>query len=129
MTGNTYILVFDKALYYGEKLKHTLINPNQVRAYGISLWDNTFDQQARPLSVKVNDDLQMPLRAAGTKLLFTTRVPTTSLELETCERIQMTSASPWNPSDVLMVQATHQGGSAPHTCHPWKRPIATADSA
>ncbi|KAI2502013.1 Reverse transcriptase (RNA-dependent DNA polymerase) [Fragilaria crotonensis] len=124
VTGKTYILVFNEALYYGAKLDHTLINPNQVRAYGIPFWDNPFDQ-ARPLSVEVNNDLHIPLRPVGTKLLFTTRVPT-SLELETCEHVQMTSASPWNPSDVAMLQATHQGGSTVHP--PWKRQIATVDS-
>ena len=35
-----FILVFNKALYYGTKLDHFLINPNQVRADGIPFWDN-----------------------------------------------------------------------------------------
>ncbi|KAI2507356.1 Reverse transcriptase (RNA-dependent DNA polymerase) [Fragilaria crotonensis] len=77
------------------------------------------------LYLEVNNDLHIPLRTVGTKLLFTTRVPT-SLELETCEHVQMTSASPWNPSDVAMLQAAHQGGSTVHP--PWKRQIATVDS-
>ena len=29
--GRTYILVFHESLYYGEKLPHSLINPNQIR--------------------------------------------------------------------------------------------------
>jgi hypothetical protein len=122
VSGMTYILVFNEALYYGDKLDHTLINPNQVRSYGIPFWDNPFDP-ARSLSIDVNDDFHIPLRTFGTKLLFTTRVPTPH-ELATCEHVQMTSAVPWNPADVLMVQATHQGGSA----HPWRRQVATADS-
>ena len=32
VTEKTYILVFHEALYYGERLDHSLINPNQVRA-------------------------------------------------------------------------------------------------
>jgi len=35
--GGTYILVINEALWFGEKMQHTLINPNQVRAYGVSL--------------------------------------------------------------------------------------------
>lgn len=35
----TFILVFHESLYYGERLDHSLINPNQLRAYGISFWD------------------------------------------------------------------------------------------
>ncbi len=115
--------MFNEALYYGEKLDHTLINPNQVLSYGIPIWDNPFDP-ARPLSIEVNSDLHISLRTAGTKLLFTTRVPT-AIELETCEHIQMTSAAPRNPSDITMLQATTQGGSK---SHPWKRQVASIDS-
>ena len=32
--GQTYILVFHESLYYGTRLKHSLINPNQVRGLG-----------------------------------------------------------------------------------------------
>jgi len=34
-TGKTFILVFHEALYYGMSLDHSLINPNQVRHFGI----------------------------------------------------------------------------------------------
>jgi hypothetical protein len=54
-TGMTYILVFNEALYYGSKLDHTLINPNQVRNYGIAgFWDNPFDKE-RGLLIDVNN--------------------------------------------------------------------------
>jgi hypothetical protein len=122
-TGITYILVFNESLYYGDNLDHTLINPNQVRSYGIPFWDNPFDPN-RPLSIEVDNNLHIPLRTAGTKLMFSSRVPTAT-ELTTCEHIQMTSSTPWNPSDVTMLQATNQGGRT----HPWKRQIATVDSA
>ena len=39
-SGITYILVLNKALYYGMRLDHSLINPNQVRQFGIPLWDS-----------------------------------------------------------------------------------------
>jgi hypothetical protein len=123
ITGKTFILVFHESLYYGERLNHTLINPNQVRSYGIPFWDNPYDT-TRPISIEVHDELQIPLRTVGTKVVFTTRVPT-AYELEKSDHIHMTSAAPWNPAEVLMVQATHQGGSI----QPWKRQIATVDSA
>ena len=121
-TGKTYILVFHKSLYYGERLDHSLINPNQVRAYGIPFWDNPYDN-ARSLSIDVDNNLHIPLRAVGTKVLFTTRIPTQH-ELNTCTHVCMTSSTLWNPADVSMVQATHQGGSE----HPWKRQVVLADS-
>ena len=42
-TGQTYILVFNKSLYYGPKLDHSLINPDQVRHYGIPFDDNPYN--------------------------------------------------------------------------------------
>ena len=127
VTGNTYILVFHGSLYYGDKLDHTLINPNQVRSFGIPFWDNPFDP-TRSLSIEVSDDLHIPLRTRGTKVAFTTRVPTAD-ELEKNDHVHMTSAHPWNPADVHMVQATHRGGGT-HRTHPtmWKRHIATVNS-
>ena len=32
-TEEVYILIFNESLYYGTRLDHSLINPNQVRAY------------------------------------------------------------------------------------------------
>ena len=126
ITGKTYILVFHEALYYGDKLDHTLINPNQVRAYGIPFWDNPFDA-SHTLSIDVDNNLTIPLRTVGTKVMFRTRVPT-PYELETSDHIHMTSSTPWNPAEVvMMVQATNQGGNT-HDPHPWKRQIETIDS-
>ena len=44
VTGQTYILVINEGLYYGNKMDHSLINPNQIRDYGIPLWDNAYDK-------------------------------------------------------------------------------------
>jgi hypothetical protein len=74
-TGTTYILVFNEALYYGIKLDHSLINPNQVRSYGIGFWDNPFDH-TRGLIIDVNDELKIPMQLRGTKIQFSTRTPT-----------------------------------------------------
>ena len=89
ISGDTYILVFHETLSYGTKLDHSLINPNQVRAYGIPFWDNPYDPD-RGLSIDVNDSLHIPLQPVGTKLQFCTRVPVTQ-ELQDCEHISMTS--------------------------------------
>ncbi len=120
----TFILVFNESLYYGDCLDHTLINPNQVCAFGIPFWDNPYDT-ARSLSIDVDADLTVPLRAHGTKLMFRTRVPTQE-ELSMCEHIQMTSPHPWNPTEVSLLQATRQGGQISRPT--WKRQVATVDS-
>jgi hypothetical protein len=116
-TGTTFILVFHESLYYGTALDHSLINPNQVRAYGIPLWDNPYDA-TRNLGIEVNEDLFIALHTAGTKIHFRTRVPSAQ-ELQDCAHVQMTSSSPWDPTNIMMVQALHQGG----TTMPWQRPL------
>jgi hypothetical protein len=114
ITGDTYILVFNESLFYGEKLDHSLVNPNQLQAYVIPLWDNPYDPM-HSLSIEVNSMMTIPLRAFGTKVGFRTRTPMT-VELQTCEHIQMTSPHTWTPSDVQMIQATEQDKASP-----WKR--------
>jgi hypothetical protein len=90
--GLTYILLFNEALYDGTKLDHSLINPNQIRSYGIDFWDNPFDRE-RGLLIDVNEELKIPMHSNGTKIQFATRTPTEE-ELKDCPRIVMTSPHP-----------------------------------
>ena len=124
VSGNTFILVFHESLFYGSKLDHSLINPNQVRAYGIPFWDNPYDPH-HALTIEANDSVHIALQPLGTKLLFRTRVPT-AFELQSCEHVIMTSPHLWNPSDVLMVQRIDQGGRTDYI--PWKRQLSSAST-
>ena len=36
-TGQNYILILNEALWMGDSMQHTLINPNQLRHYGITV--------------------------------------------------------------------------------------------
>ncbi|CAJ1962218.1 unnamed protein product [Cylindrotheca closterium] len=98
-TGSTFILIINEALYYGNKLDHSLFNPNQIRSYGTPLWDNPYDDM-HEIGIEATD-LFIPLRSRGTKLLFGTRAPTKK-ELETCHHIELTSKVPWEPSTVQL---------------------------
>ena len=99
-TGETYILVINEALYYGTKLDHSLINPNQIRAYGIGFWDNPYDKD-KGLWVEMDKASMIQMRTKGTKVLFDTRSPTPK-ELATCHHIQLTSKAEWNPTKLIM---------------------------
>ena len=79
-------------------MDHSLINPNQIRAYCIPLWDNPFDP-AHPTQIDVDDSIVIPLQGQGTKLQFDTRVPTRQ-ELNECPHITMTSPLPWDPTNI-----------------------------
>ena len=39
-TGQTYILVFNEALWMGDTMSNTLVNPNQLRHFGTTVQDN-----------------------------------------------------------------------------------------
>ena len=99
-TGTTYLLVFNEALYYGNKLNHTLINPNQIQHNGIDYWDNPYDHR-RGLCIDIDRGPAIPLALDGTKVSFQSRAPT-QYELDTCEYVEMTSSVPWDPHDVKL---------------------------
>ena len=96
----TYILVVHEALYFGTKLNHSLLNPNQIRMHGIPLWDNVFDPNHPEIGLDLGD-LFIPFKTKGTKLLFSTRAPTEK-ELQECPHIHLTSRVPWEPSKVRL---------------------------
>ena len=52
MDGTAYLLIFHQSLWMGDKLDHTLDNPNQLQSYGVRVQDNPFD--AKPLSITTN---------------------------------------------------------------------------
>ena len=49
-TSQTYMLVFNKSLYYGPNLENTSTNPNQVRNYGMQFNDNPYDKKTAYIS-------------------------------------------------------------------------------
>ena len=98
-TNNTYILVLNECLYYGMKLEHSLFNPNQLRHFGVDVWDNAYDPHHTPSIKCHNDDMTIPLSKKGTKVYFTTRSPTDE-ERNKCHHIQLTSPREWNPESI-----------------------------
>ena len=98
VSGATFILVINEGLFYGSKLDHSLINPNQIRANGIGFWDNPYDE-VNGLHMDVTGVLDVPLQKEGTKIFFNTRTPTSN-ELLNCTHVELTSIAPWNPHDV-----------------------------
>ena len=42
ISGKRLILVFNKALWLGDQMQHTLINPNQLRSFGMLVKDEPF---------------------------------------------------------------------------------------
>ena len=102
VTNETFIIVINEALYYGAKLDHSLINPNQIRSFGLDFWDNPYDT-SKGLSIDVDEAVSIALTAQGTKISFESRAPTEK-ELNECHRIEITAKQEWNPSKVRLGQ-------------------------
>ena len=99
-TGQTFILVLHECLYYGNKLDHSLINPNQLRFGGTPVWDNPYDS-SHDTSIECSDGLTIPLKFDGVKGIFQSRSPTTQ-ELNDCVHVHLTSDREWNPHNVSL---------------------------
>ena len=97
-TGQTYILVFNEALWMGDSMKSTLFNPNQLRHYGTKVQDNPVSEN--PLSIISDDDeFCLELSMDGTIVYFDSHTPTEE-ELLTCPHIVLSSPHPWDPAGV-----------------------------
>ena len=97
-TGETYILVFHEALWMGDVLDHSLINPNQMRHYGVTVQDNPYHEDQMHIATE-GDEFLIPLSHEGTTIFVDTRAPTAK-ELQELPHIEMTSKAPWDPRDV-----------------------------
>ena len=73
-TGQTYILIFNEALWMGDAIPHTLINPNQLRHFGMIVQDNPMSNE--PLFIhNENNDFNMELKIKGTTIFLDTFTP------------------------------------------------------
>ena len=98
-TSQTYVLIFNEGLWMGDKMDSTLVNPNQLRHYGVTVQDNPYC--AEPMYIQSSDEaFLLPLQSQGTVIFATTRTPT-SRELEECPRIVLSSERPWDPQSVV----------------------------
>lgn len=80
-------------------MDHSLLNPNQLRAYGVGFWDNSYDPY-HDLCI-THPDLTIPLQTEGTKVFFDSQVHTEE-ELGSCPWIILTSENPWDPHKVRL---------------------------
>jgi len=76
-TGEVIVLVMHEALYFGDRLDHTLICPNQLRSYGIDVYDTPrqFDQTSVHAIVIPEEKLIIPLDLNGVVSYFATHKP------------------------------------------------------
>ena len=99
VTGRTYVLVINKAIYLGDKMEHTLLCPNQLRANGLRVNDcpKQFDPSSDHSIHVPENDILIPLSMRGVISGFHTRVPTTSELEDMTTLVELTSEVEWDP--------------------------------
>ncbi len=100
LTGEAYILIFHEALYFGNNMDHSLINPNQLRHYGVTVNDNPYDR-ATAMGIELENDDRIPFYSQGSAIFFTSRYPSDE-ELESYPHVVLTCDKPWDPHGLVM---------------------------
>ena len=72
--SSEYLLVGDQMLWFGNQMTNSLINPNQLRAYGLIVNDDPFDN-TRDFGIN-GDNIFIPFDTTGTVVHFESRTPT-----------------------------------------------------
>ena len=107
-SGETIILQFGQGLWFGDRMEHSLINPNQCRSYGIRICDDPTDEY-RTLGMELSDDYVVPFFMKGTTCYFQSRSPSLS-ELETCRTFLVSDPATWDPtSELFHISAVGRG--------------------
>ena len=98
--GATHILVVNEALYFGSEMDHSLINPNQIRHFGITVNDNPYNPVA-DLGID-HGACFVPFKTEGSTVFFETYVPSDE-ELEQCPHVILTDGDlEWDPNLISM---------------------------
>ena len=105
-SGEVFILVFGQGLWFGNRMEKSLINPNQCRAYGVSLCDDPTDPHRDLGFYSEPDDLFIPMSMNGSFCSLLTRCPTRD-ELERCRHITLSSEEMWDPHSNPFGLPTH----------------------
>ena len=110
LTGKGYILIIHETLYFGNTLDHSLINPNQLRHYGIIVHDNPYELDPnRTMGIEIDDDARLPFQSQGSTVFFTTRYPDDD-EMELYPHVVLTSDRPWDPQGLVMPGGLGESG-------------------
>jgi hypothetical protein len=96
--GDMIILFIHEALYFGDRMSHMLLCPNQLQANGWKVQDmpKQFDAELPHAIINPTGHLWMPLKMSGVISYLPMRRPTDE-ELETFVLYDLTSDVPWEP--------------------------------
>ena len=98
-SGARFILIFNESLWIPE-LENSLMNPNQLRHFGIEVQDNPFHKD--PIIIRKEEDsggFVACLKSSGTNIFIDTWTPS-ERDLSEYPQIVLTDSEPWNPHIV-----------------------------
>ena len=88
-------------------MQHTLINPNQLRHFGLIVKDDTYATD-EPMHIKVEDvDFLMPLQYDSTVIYLDTWT-TTDDDLRLLPHVTTSFPYPWNQRDVQFTKSSYR---------------------
>jgi len=96
----TYILILNQALYFGDDMPNSLLNPNQIRSNGVTVDDCPTHLSPNKDSTHTiyfpEEDMRLPLQLNGIISFLSIRKPSKK-EIETCTWLELTSDEEWDP--------------------------------
>lgn len=95
-TGENVILIVNQALYLGEHVEQSLLNPNQIRFDGNQVQD---DPTKPRLGITTEDGMFISMQQYGTLIGMMSYCPTFQ-EYESLERYTLTGLETWDPHNV-----------------------------
>jgi len=111
MEGLQYILVFHECLFFGNAMKHTLLNPNQLRNADIIIVQDIpkqYDENSTHdilVSIPKEKDLRIPLSMKGIMSGFTSAKPTAEdLDNVDIPHLVMTLNDLWDPTSTAFAE-------------------------
>jgi hypothetical protein len=104
-SGETWILIFHEALWFGDAIKTTLLNPDQTRAHGVKVQDDPTSRFPVAIYDPVTQ-VTIPMEMKGAIAGLVMRTPTDE-DLDRSPRIVLSSPQPWDPESVVF----RQGGA------------------
>jgi hypothetical protein len=104
--GEVILLLFGQSLYLGDRMDHSLVNPNQMRHNGNEVHDVPKQFQGRHEIVLTGTNgqpsLTIPLVLTGVVSGFHTRLPTDAELDSDCREYWATSPDLWEPSSEFL---------------------------
>jgi hypothetical protein len=117
-TGEVWGLVLHEALYFGDRLKGSLLCPNQIRAAGNQVHDVPvqFDAKSRH-SIVVPGKLELPMALHGVISHLSTRKPTkdeiSRYQEGLLQSVELTENTPWEPYSTKFAETEEAARQRP----------------